>query len=95
MSSPRTLACPRRDAGASFLISCRRPAEQKVVYYIYILDEYQLFGLPFFNPHPFSSPPEEGMNNRAIRYRFRRSPWLTRGQETTFDRAHFYSGYAH
>jgi len=23
-----------------------------------------LFGLPIFNPHPFSSPPEEGRNDR-------------------------------
>ena len=29
-----------------------------------MLDEYELFGLPLFNPHPFSSPPEEGRNDR-------------------------------
>ncbi len=56
-------------------------AVQKVV-----LDEYQLFGLPIFNPHPFSSPPEEGRNDRAIKYRFRCRPWLVRGRETTCER---------
>jgi hypothetical protein len=51
-----------------------------------MLDEYELFGLPIFKPHPFSSPPEEGRNDKASKYSFRRRPWLVRGRETTCER---------